>query len=152
MTFIPAVCVSCLDVTLVPLASAGRGELSCRRCRADARIAPSCTFAEGDQEQFSELSCIVGEAKVCHSEARVYAEVAQHALWSGNYARQLERLCGRMPGLLPMQIAAGQNPAAQRGILVKLRSILQTLATVPRGSAEYSLVVADAPRRQAVKR
>lgn len=85
---------------------------------------------------------MVAEANTTRTEARGYADTVQHALWSGSYTRELERLCGRMPGLLPMQIAAGKNSGAQRRILVKLQTILQALASAPRGSEEYSLATA----------
>ncbi len=134
---------------LVSLPEASQPELSCKRCGSDARVAPSCSYSDADREQFEELSCVVAEANTTRTEAIVYAEAVQHALWAGNYAEKLEKLCGRMPGLLPTQIAAGKNAAAQRRILVKLQSILQAQATAPRGSAQYSIAVEPARARGA---
>ncbi len=140
MSLVRALCLSCSRVLLVPIAQAQSRELNCPTCGADARVAPSCSYSESDREQFEELSDIVAEAKVTRSEARNSAETVQHALWSSSYTRELERLCVRMPGLLPMQVAAGTNAGAQRRILVKLQTILQALGAAPRGSAEYPIV------------
>jgi len=144
MSFIPAVCLSCLRVTLVSLTEAGQRLLACSRCGSEAQLTPSCSYGDADREEFEELSCVVAEGNLSRSEAQVRADTISRALWSGSFDEHLERLCQRMPGLLPMQIAAGRNRAAQRRILVKLQSILQALATVPRGSGEYTLVAAEA--------
>jgi hypothetical protein len=134
----------------VSLSQAQSRELTCPSCGADARVAPSCSYPESDREQFEELSEVVAEATITRTEAHGYSDTVQHALWSGSYTRELERLCVRMPGLLPMQIAAGKNSGAQRRVLVKLQTILQALAAAPRGSAEYPLV-SDPTLRQAGK-
>lgn len=140
MSLVPALCLSCSRVTLVSLSQAQSRELACPTCGADARVAPSCSYPESEREQFEELSDIVVEANVTRAEAHGYAETVQRALWSGSYTRELERLCARMPGLLPMQVAVGKNSGAQRRILMKLQTILQALAAAPRGSAEYPVV------------
>jgi len=147
MSSVPTVCLSCCRVALVSLAQAQHRELTCARCGADARVVPSCSYSESAREQFEELSDVVAEANVTRAEARGSAEAVQHDLWSGSYTRALERLCTRMPGLLPMQIAAGKNAGAQRRILVKLQTILQALASMPRGSAEYAIVPDPTPSR-----
>jgi len=147
MSLVPALCLSCSRVSLASLAQAQSRELICSSCGADARVAPSCSYPESEREQFEELSEIVSEANVTRAEARHYAETVRQALWSGGYAREIERLCERMPGLLPGQIAAGCNLNVQRGILVKLQTIMQALATAPGGSAEYPIVTAPQPPR-----
>jgi len=141
MSLVPALCLTCSRVTLVPLTQARQRDVTCKLCGADARVAPSCSYSERDREQFEELSEVVAEANTTSQEARGLAEAVQRALWSQTYAPTIERLCARMPGLLPMQIAAGDSSPGQRHILVKLQSILQALASAVRGgSAEYSIV------------
>lgn len=147
MSLVPALCLSCYRVALVSLSQAQNRDLACPRCGADARVAPSCSYPESDRERFEELSDVVAEAKLAGAEARHHAETIRHALWSGDYPRELERLCVRMPGLLPTQLAAGNNSEVQGRILVKLQSILQALASAPRGSAEYPLVADPEPSR-----
>jgi len=145
MSLVPALCLSCSRVSLVSLAQARSGELTCPRCGGDARVSPSCSYPESEREVFGELSEVVIEAKISRAEAGGYAETVRQALWSGRYPRELERLCGRMPGLLPLQITAGSNAEAQRGTLGKLQTILQALASAPRESVEYSLVAEPTP-------
>jgi hypothetical protein len=138
MSLVPALCLGCSRVLLVSLSQAQNRELACPSCGADARIAPSCSYPEADRAQFEELSEVVAEANMTRTEAASYADTIRHALWSGSYTRELERLCVRMPSLLPVQLAAGKNSGAQRRVLVKLQTILQALSSAARGSAEQS--------------
>jgi hypothetical protein len=147
MSFIPALCLSCSRVTLVLLADAQRSGLVCRACGADARVVPGCSFSIDDREQFEELSEIVWHAKITPMEAQSYAIEAERALWSGRYAPTLEKLTGRLLGLLPLHLAIGRNFEAQRRILIKLRTIFDALATARRGSAEYPITPNVTPAR-----
>jgi len=112
-------------------------ELSCRVCGAGARVVPSCGFSASEREHFDELSEIVAEANVTPLEAGDFVAAVQRGLWSGAYTAALETLSVRLLGLLPMQVAAGRNSAAQRRILIKLKTIFEALATARRSSAEY---------------
>lgn len=140
MSFVPTLCVECWRVSLLSLSDAQRGAPTCKCCGADVRIVPGCSYGESDREHFEELSDIMVEAAVTPAEARDHATAAQRALWSGAYSELLERLCVRLPGLVPMQAAAGKNSGAQRKILVKLQTMFDALATARRESAEYPVM------------
>lgn len=133
----PTLCVECWRVALLSLADAQRGALNCKSCGAEVRIVPGCSYGESDREDFQELSDIMVEAAVTPAEARGHGAAVQRALWSGAYAQLIETLCERLPGLVPLQAAAGKNSGAQRKILMKLQTIFEALATARRESAEY---------------
>jgi hypothetical protein len=139
MSFVPALCLSCSRVMLIPFADAQSATPTCKACGGDARIVPGCSYAEADREQFEELSEILAEAHVTPREAQSYAAEARRSLWSGAYAQQLERLTVRLLGLLPLHLAAGKNYDAQRRIMHKLQTIFEALATARAGSAEYPI-------------
>jgi hypothetical protein len=124
-------------VQLVSASEAQGQELWCRVCGAEARVVPSCGFSASEREHFDELSEIVAETNVTPLEAGDFVAEVQRALWSGAYTATLETLSVRLLGLLPMQVAAGKNSAAQRRILIKLKTIFEALATARRSSAEY---------------
>lgn len=126
---------------LLSLAKAQSGELACARCGAEVRIVPGCSYAERDGEVFEELSDVVAEGNLTPTEALGLAQAVQHALWSGSYSAVLETLVLRLPGLVPVQVAAGRNSGAQRRALGMLKTVLDAMATARR-SAVYS-VVAD---------
>lgn len=111
------------------------------------RVVPGCSFAAADREDFAELCQVVAEAHTTRIEAQTYALAVQHALWSGSYLPLLERLSGRLVGLLPLQTSAGKSSAAQRRIVVMLKTIFEALSTLRGGSGEYPLVGAPARSR-----
>lgn len=139
MSFVPAICLACARVALVSLTDAARGELACKACTADLRVVPGCSFAAADRDDFAELCEVVAEANTTRSEAQAYATGVQHALWSGNYTSITERLSGRLVGLVPLQTAVGKSSAAQRRMLLMLKTILEALSTARSGSAEYAI-------------
>jgi hypothetical protein len=67
-------------------------------------------------------------------EAQALALEAERALWSGAYKPLLDRMCARMPGLVPIEVAAGKNSAAQRRALGMLKIILEALSRQSAGS------------------
>ncbi len=142
MSFVPAICVECWRVQLVALTVARGDALTCQLCGAAARIVPGCAYTAHDCVQFEELCEIVAEVHLTPAQGQQLAQETERALWSGAFTHSLEKLAGRMPGLVPMQSAAGRNSAAQQRILSQLKTILQALATARR-NREAPVVAAD---------
>ncbi|HEX2870911.1 MAG TPA: hypothetical protein VHP33_06640 [Polyangiaceae bacterium] len=140
MTFVPTLCVACCRVQLTSTSKATSGDLACSMCGGELRIVPGCSYVERDRDAFCDLSDIVAEGCVTPTEAGSLADQLERALWSGAYARALEQLAARMPGLLPLQVAAGRNSGAQRQVLALLKTILDAVATARRVSAAYPIV------------
>lgn len=147
MSFVPSLCLGCWRVHLASLSAAQSGKVACKSCGGEARIAPGCSFPPAEEEAFEELSAIVAEGSLSSTEARGYAAQVEQALASGSYGARLEILSARLPGLLPHQAAAGKSAAAQRRILVKLKTILEAMGTASRRSTEYSEAGASGPAR-----
>jgi hypothetical protein len=142
MSFVPTLCLECSRVHLASLATAQAGRVACRTCGADARVVPGCSFPAADREAFEELSAIVAEGSLTPVEAQGFSVQVERALWSGSYSSLLEAFSVRLPGLLPLQMAAGKNSGAQRRILTKLKTVLEALGTARRRSAEYAIALA----------
>lgn len=124
---------------LVGLAAAQTDALTCKLCGADVRVVPGCTYGAEERAQFEELCEVVAEVQLTTVQAQQLAQEAERALWSGAFTRALEKLASHMPGLVPMQSAAGTNWDAQHRILMRLKPILEALSTTSRVSAEYSI-------------
>jgi hypothetical protein len=145
MSFVPTLCLECWRVHLVSLVDARTtSEVACKTCGADACVVPGCSYGALDREAFEELSAIVAEGNLTPMEAQSHAMEVERGLWSGAYHDLLEGLCVRLPGLLPHQVAAGKNSGAQRRILLRLKTILEALATARRQSAAYPIIAAPA--------
>jgi hypothetical protein len=151
MTFAPGLCTDCARVQLVPLAREQDGGNGCAYCGAHVRVVPACSYGQSDRERFRELSEIVAEAGVSPAEALVLAHELARATWSGSYASLLETLTERMPGLVPMQVAAGGSALAQKRLLAMLKTVLDALATARRLSSTYSIVADPSESRAAAK-
>jgi hypothetical protein len=91
---------------------------------------PGCSFGASECDPFEELSQIVAHAGITTSEAEALGLEAQRALWSGAYPALIERLADRLAGLLPIQIAVGNNASGQRRLLAMLRVIFDALAAL----------------------
>lgn len=140
MSLVPTLCGECWRVQLATLQQAQAGSIACNACGAELRVVPGRSFPEAERAAFEELSAIVVEGNVTPMEARSYATQLEHALWSGAYKPLLVQLSMRLPGLLPLEVAAGKNSGAQRGILSRLKAILDALGSARRVSAEYPIV------------
>lgn len=146
MSFFPTLCVGCWRVQLAALADAREGNLICAVCAAPCRVVPGRSYGAGDRAAFAELSSIVSEGKLTLGEVRGYGAEADRALEAGIHAPVLERLAVRIPGLMPHQIAAGRNVEAQRSVLLKVKTVLDALATATSQSTKHSVV--DVPVRR----
>lgn len=146
MSYVPTLCLQCRRVHLMSVAAAQSGDRACASCGARARIVPGCSFADAERETFEELSAIVAEGSVSALEARAHATALERALGSGSYGAALEKLSERLPGLLPSQVAAGRNASALRGMVMKLKTVLEALATAAHESGEYAITVEPTAR------
>ncbi|RYZ06107.1 MAG: hypothetical protein EOO73_16995 [Myxococcales bacterium] len=142
MTLLPGLCVECARVQLVPIDEARVRSCSCEKCGAPVRVVPGCSYAESEREHFRELCDIVGEAHVSAAEASSLAQELERATWKGSYLRLFDTLTARLPGLVPLQVSAGRNPAAQQRVLEMLRNVLEAAASACHASSQYP-VVAD---------
>lgn len=149
MAFLPALCGACSRVQLLSLTNATHGELECAFCDGEVRVVPGCSYGESERRAFNEMSDIVAEAQVSPSEALLLAQKLTSSISPGGWGRVLEQLCERMPGLVSVQQAVGQNTAAQRRAVALLKTILDALSTARRVSSTYA--VAEAMPRLATK-
>jgi hypothetical protein len=138
MSYVPTLCLQCRRVHLVSVAAAQSSERACASCGARTRIVPGCSFADAERDAFEELSAIVAEGALSTLEARAHAAGLERALAAGSYGAALEKLSERLPGILPSQVAAGRNASALRGMAMKLKTVLEALATAANGSGEYA--------------
>lgn len=146
MGFVPTLCTACNRVQLVSLIDATHGGLGCGVCGAEVRVVPACTYPEHDRQAFADMSEIVAESAIGASEALLLSEQVTQSLASGDYSRTLEQLCERMPRLLPLQQAVGQNAVAQRRPLALLKTILGALATARPLSAGIDAPCGSSPK------
>lgn len=104
------------------------GGLLCPICGLPLQVVPVCSFSEDDREVFNDMRQVVTERTVGAQEAKALAADIAAYLRSGANHALLERLTGRFPGLLPIQlVAGGSRPAVQRALKV-LRAILEAKA------------------------
>ena len=133
MSYLPTVCGGCHRVALSSLADARSERLSCARCAGPLRILPGCSFKATDVAQFSEASQVVVEGQVTPFEALGLALEAERVLWSESRTRLtsfLDQLVVRLPGLVPIRAALGQNSRAQAHAVKMLRIILDAVASM----------------------
>jgi hypothetical protein len=102
--------------------------LRCSRCDAALGVVPGCTFSEEDRILFEDLKQVVAERTIPAPEARGLALDIAGVLRAGTDHGLLERLTSRLPGLVPVQIAAGKNRAARQRALKVLRAIFEAKA------------------------
>lgn len=127
MSFLPTKCGSCRRVALLSLSHGTEGSFTCQSCGAPASVVPGCTFGSADLEPFREASEVIAEGRITQVEALSLSIRIERVLWSGGHQELLEGLCERLPGLLPMQIAARSNPIAQKRALTMLKVIFDAV-------------------------
>jgi len=128
MPYLATLCDDCHRAQLID-ATDVQGTLACRRCGGTLRVVPSRSFSSGDAELFDELGDTVAEASVTIEDARQLGADIERAIWAQQLPASFERLSRRLPGLLPIQVAFGNNSAAQLRALQMLKTILDGLAT-----------------------
>jgi hypothetical protein len=84
-----------------------------------------------------DLSQTVAEGRIEPDEAASFAAEVAHALGAGSFQSSFDALAQRLPGLLPFQLIAGSNLAAQQRALGMLKTILEAVATLRRPSAVH---------------
>ncbi|RYZ07648.1 MAG: hypothetical protein EOO73_11775 [Myxococcales bacterium] len=147
----PTICSECWRVQLASPAEVQGGAFACTACGADVRVVPGRSFPDSERAAFEELSSIVAEGSVTPMEARSYASHASHVLESGAYRALLAELSVRLPGLLPHEVAAGKNSAAQHNVVSRLKAIFDALGSARGASSEYAIVAEPTSPRVARK-
>lgn len=128
MAFLTTVCSACRCIALTEAAEATQGQLKCPTCQAPLRVVPGCILHVDEQPLFSDLTPLVTESSMGPAEAVALGRLIGSALRSGGYRGLLESLTGRLPGLLPFQIAVGNNAVANQRLLRVLRAVLEASA------------------------
>lgn len=72
------------------------------------------------------------EAQIGPVEAQRQAVRGQRSLGHGAAAEELDAIVHRVPALLPLRSAIGDNPTAQQTALAMVQTILEGLATIRR--------------------
>ena len=140
MSFVPTLCDLCCRARLVDLRDfRERTTPQCPRCGEVLRVVPSPTYTIGDVELFDELSETVADS-VSPLDAQHWSGLVEQALWSGTFAKILDSLVVRWPGLAPLRTVVGTNRAQQQRVLQILKTILAALALTRR--SETVLVAA----------
>lgn len=125
MALLTVSCGKCVHVGLEEQQELLRRGLHCRACNSTLHVLPSCSFSEQDRELFEDLRQVVTERTISGAEAKALAADIAGVLRSGSDRGILERLTGRLPGLLPVQLVAGENKLARLRALKILRAILE---------------------------
>jgi hypothetical protein len=128
MALLTTFCDKCEQVGLVEQQYLLNGRLPCATCGANVRVAPGCSFGEDDRGLFDDLKQVVAERTIEPAEARNIALRIAGVLRAGTDHGLLEQLTSRLPGLIPIQTAAGANPHARARSLKLLRGILEAMA------------------------
>jgi hypothetical protein len=134
MPLLTAFCGPCAQVVLTGQEKMQHGRLACPACGTNLRVAPGCSFGEEDRVLFDELKQVVAERTVDAGQAASMASHIAGVLGSGTDHDLLESLTTRLPGLVPIQIAAGANRRARQRALRLLRAILEAMALAERAT------------------
>ena len=134
MALLAAFCGNCAQVTLLEQSRLLNDRLPCATCGGPLRVAPSCSFSERDRGLFEDLKQIVHESRFDAADARSTALRIATVLRAGADYALLEQLTARLPGLLPIQTAAGSNQQASQRVLRLLRAILEATAVTESSS------------------
>jgi hypothetical protein len=132
MALLTTFCSSCAQVALTDQRYLLNGRLPCLACGANLRVAPGCSFGEDERELFDELKQVVAERTIKLGEAKSVASQIADVVRSGTDHGLLEQLTTRLPGLVPIQVAAGTNRQARQRALKLLRAILEAMALAER--------------------
>jgi len=128
MPYLATLCDGCRRAQLIT-ATDFHGTPTCRRCGGSLRVVPSRSYAGDDTELFDELGDTIAEARVSPEDARQLGAEIERAIWAQQLPATFERLSRRLPGILPIQVACGNNAAAQLRALQMLKTICDGLAT-----------------------
>lgn len=132
MALLTTFCAICDQVTLQNEQGLLAGSRGCKVCGKPLRIVPGCSLNEDERELFDDLREIISERTIEADEARRMARHIAGALQSGKDQSLLDHLTGRLPGLLPIQMAVGANLVARRRVLKVLRTILEAKSLAKR--------------------
>ncbi len=135
MALLTTFCEECDWLGLEEEARLRQAGFSCRQCHGRAGVVPGVSFAAADQALFEDLQRVVAERTIPPPEAKSLAGDIASVLRTGADSTLLERLTSRLPGLLPIQIAAGANPSARKRALMLLRAIFEAKALKRRETA-----------------
>lgn len=129
MALFTTFCKECRAVALMDEHGADRGRLACPRCGSRVAIVPGCSFTSDEQELFDDLVQVVREGALPSGTPRQLAsELAQTLRAGTDTASLLERLTVPLPGLVPIQTAAGRNESARRRVLRLMRAVLEAVS------------------------
>jgi len=148
MTYLVAVCDACRRVALHPVAGF-RFPASFCDCKSALRAVPSRMFAEHERGLFADIASAVNETAVPRTVASALIAHLERAKILPERAEVWERITGRIPALLSMQLVLGNNEAAHRTALEMLRTILEAVSTT-RDSGEMPAVNMLGARRSVV--
>jgi len=128
MALLTTFCRRCAQVALSDQQHLLNGRLPCESCGDNVLVAPGYSFSEDDRELFEDLKQVVDDRTIEAEEAKQIATHIGSVLRSGVDHDLLERLTNRLPGLLPIQTAAGTNRPARQRALRLLRAIFEAMA------------------------
>jgi hypothetical protein len=140
MPYLATICESCGRVSLLAFDRDSATTPACDDCGGSRRVVPSCSFARDQVPLFEELSAAIGVQVEPGEAERLNAETSR-ALWSGTFSEVFDKLASRWSAVVPVLLMAGDNAAAQRRILLTLKTIFEALM-LPRRSP----VPAPAPK------
>ena len=127
MAYLTTFCATCQQVALIDQQHLLNGRVACERCGSIVGVVPGCSFGRDALGLFEDLKQIVAESAVDAREAKSFVPQLANALRVGNDRGLLAQLTGRLPGLLPIEIAAGANQDARQRVLQLLRAIFEAL-------------------------
>jgi hypothetical protein len=129
MALFTTYCDACERVALEDERALQGADKRCPACGNLLRIVPGCSLTEEERGLFDDLKEVVAERTISVDEARSLARQLAGAVRTGQDQGLLDRLTMRLPGLLPIQVAAGANVGAKHRALKVLRAILEAKAT-----------------------
>jgi hypothetical protein len=144
MSYLPALCDSCGDVSLYSEKTAQKTSLECPRCHEMPRVIPSRSYTVHDVEIFAELSETVGHSLSALEAYHLSVEV-EKALSSSRLDSVFEPLVLRWPGLVPLFVVVGSNVSRQKRSLQMLKTIFDALSLTRRSGTMVRADAASAP-------
>lgn len=133
MSCVPTLCDGCPRVSLHSAQSLAVGPVCCSVCNQPLRVVPGRSYSDHDIESFDDLSQTVAGTLSPLEASRLSVEL-DNALTSRTWARILEALVLRWPGLVPQLVFVGVDTARQRHSLQMLKTIFDAFSLTRRSS------------------